>query len=68
MTSSMPRLRSVLSLTVNVARVGLGNGRESHLQAGAARCAFHFGRVVEDLFDVLSTRLVSASELPAGMM
>ena len=42
----------VLQLDRNVARVRLGHGGQSQLQAGAPRRALHFGTAANDLLDM----------------
>ena len=41
-----------LELDRDVAGIGLGHGRQPQLQAGAARVAFHFGKLAHHLLDV----------------
>ena len=57
-----------LQLDGEVAGVGFGHGGKAHLQAGAARGAFDLGVLRRICSTCCRTRLVSVSELPAGMM
>ncbi len=45
-------LSVALQLDRNVARIGLGNGRETELQTGAARSIFHLRRGAENSLHV----------------
>ena len=48
----MSRSRLAFSLTRMSPVVGFGYGRQTELQAGAARSAFHFGNLAQHLLDV----------------
>ncbi len=53
MTSSIAAIPLALQLHRDVARIGLGNGGESHLEPGAPGGAFYLGGLIEDALDML---------------
>ena len=62
----MPRLRLAFSFTVKSPVLASVHGGQAHLQAGAARGAFHFGRGAQNALDVLQNAIGLAERTAGG--